>query len=104
MATKKTKGDDMDGLLGDEAATALVPVEQRQILVIEGEEVLAARVDTDVYVPLRPLCDALGIKSYGQVARIKRDDVMAEGLRALRITTLGGTQVMQCLHLESVPL
>jgi len=104
MATKKTKGDDMDGLLGDEAATALVPVEQRQILVIEGEEVLAARVDRDVYVPLRPLCDALGIKSYGQVARIKRDDVMAEGLRALRITTVGGTQVMQCLHLESVPL
>jgi len=74
MATKKTKGDDMDGLPGDEAATALVPVEQRQILVIEGEEVLAARVDRDVYVPLRPLCDALaGSRAFMSATHVDAD-------------------------------
>ena len=84
--------------------TALIPSEQRQVLVVEGEEVLAVRLGADIYVPLNPLCAALGIASNRQIARIRRDEVMAEGMRPVRIDTSGGPQVMQCLHLESVPL
>jgi hypothetical protein len=56
------------------------------------------------YVPLRPLCDGLCVQLNGQIARIRRDEVMAEGQRLLRVETEGGPQTMQALHLESMPL
>jgi hypothetical protein len=82
----------------------LITRDQRHVL-IEGEEVLAAWVgETDIYIPLRPMCDALGIVARAQITRIKRDEVMAEHLRSLRIDTPGGPQTVQALHLETVPL
>lgn len=87
---------------GDEAA--LVPLEQRHIE-IEGEDVLAAWTGQhDVYVPLTPICEALGVAPGAQVRRIRRDDVLAEQLRFLRIDTPGGPQTVQALHLEAVPM
>ncbi len=72
----------------------LVAREQRRVL-IEGEEILAAWVgETDIYIPLRPMCDTLGIVSRSQITRIKRDEVMAEHLRSLRIDTPGGPQTV----------
>ncbi len=89
----------------DTASTVLIPVEQRQITLMEGDEVVAARVNPDaIYLPLRVLCDNLGIGYSAQFARLKRDDVLAEGLRRLKIQTAGGVQTMQCLELEAVPL
>lgn len=83
---------------------ALTSIEQRQVL-IEGETVAAVWAgQQDIYLPLRPLCDALGVQINGQIARIKRDEVMAEGLKQVRVETDGGPQIMQALHLESVPL
>jgi len=73
-------------------------------MIIEGEEVLAARVETDIYVPIRPLCEALGVAPQSQLARIRRDEVLAEDLHSLRISTPGGPQTVQALHLESLPL
>ena len=82
----------------------LITRDQRHVL-IEGEKVLAAWVgETDIYIPLRPMCDALGIVARAQITRIKRDEVMAEHLRFLRIDTPGGPQIVQALHLETVPL
>jgi len=84
---------------------AMVPVEQRQVILMDGDEVLAARVEPDgIYLPLRPICDSLGIGYSAQFNRLKRDEVLAEGLRRLKIKTAGGTQTMQCLDLEGVPL
>lgn len=88
----------------ESAAPALEPIEQRQVL-FEGEEVVAVWAgQQDIYLPLRPLCEALGVQLNGQIARIKRDEVIAEGLRPIRVATEGGPQTMQALHLESVPL
>jgi hypothetical protein len=82
----------------------LVPLEQRHIEV-EGEDVLAAWTgQRDVYVPLTPICQALGVAPAAQVRRIRRDDVLAEQLRLLRIDTPGGPQTVQALHLEAVPM
>src|SRR2546422_1431077 len=87
------------------AAPVVVPVEQRTVALFEGDDVLAARGDTgDIYLPLRPICDSLGISYPTQITRIKKDEVLAEGLRQLRIMTAGGPQTMQCLELEAVPL
>lgn len=110
MARKTTSHGGGDG--GAQGATEnsagmpglLIPIEQRQVMIIEGEEVVAARVGRDVYVPIRPLCEALGVAPQSQVARIRRDDVLAEDLHSLRISTPGGPQTVQALHLESVPI
>lgn len=89
----------------DTSSAVLIPTEQRHITLMEGDEVVAARVEPDlIYLPLRLLCDNLGIGYPAQFARLKRDDVMAEGLRRLKIQTVGGMQTMQCLELETVPL
>lgn len=91
--------------MGEEAPdTALIPTSQRTILLVEGEEVTAVRVGSDIYVPVNPLCAALGVAPNRQIARIRRDDVMAEHLRPVRVATAGGQQTLQCLHLESIPL
>jgi hypothetical protein len=84
--------------------TALVATDLRHV-VIEGDDILAARVDAgDIYLPLRSMCDALGVSYQGQIARIRRDEILAEGLHSLRVETGGGVQNVQALHLECVPL
>ena len=93
-----------DGQAATEEGGVLIPREQRHVL-IEGEDVLAAWIgERDIYIPLRPMCEALGIVARAQITRIKRDDVMAERLRSLRLETPGGLQTVQALHLEAVPL
>ncbi len=88
-----------------DTGTALTTVEHRQVTLLDGDEVLAARVEGgDIFVPIRPLCTALGLASQSQIRRIRADEVLAESLRDLRITAVGGTQTYQCLHLEAVPL
>ena len=89
----------------DSFVAAVIPVEQRHVTLMDGDEVLAARIEPDgIYLPLRPICDNLGIGYSAQFNRLKRDDVLAEGLRRLKIKTAGGTQTMQCLELEGIPL
>jgi hypothetical protein len=88
----------------DPGDAALIAGEVRHV-VIEGDDIMAARVDAgDIYLPLRSMCDALGVSYQGQVARIRRDEVLADGLRTLRVETGGGIQGVQALHLECVPL
>jgi len=84
--------------------TVLVASDLRHV-VIEGDDILAVRVNEgDIYLPLRSMCEALGVSYQGQVARIRRDEVLADGLHVLRVETGGGAQSAQALHLECVPL
>jgi len=88
-----------------DTGTTLMTVEHRQVTLLDGDEVLAARVEGgDIFVPIRPLCTALGLASQSQIRRIRADEVLAESLRDLRIAAAGGAQTYQCLHLEAVPL
>jgi len=44
---------------GDKAR-ALVPVDERRVTLMEGDEVLAMRAeDGTIYLPLRPVCESL---------------------------------------------
>jgi len=73
--------DDEQAVTGE--GGVLIPREQRHVL-IEGEDVLAVWIgERDIYIPLRPMCEALGIVARAQITRIKRDDVMAERLKTL---------------------
>ncbi len=94
-----------DGNAAAATAAVLVPSEQRLVTIVDDEEIPAALIaGQDIYLPIRPLCHTLGIASQMQITRIKADEVLAENLRRVRLTTPGGPQTVQALHIESVPL
>jgi hypothetical protein len=87
-----------------EQTPALVPVEERQVD-FYGDDITAALVETStqetIYVPLRPLCEYLGLDWSAQLQRLKRDAVLSELQGVVIITTpSGGPQEMVCLPLE----
>lgn len=85
----------------------LVPLEERNVD-FYGDEITAVLVEAasgpDVYVPVRPLCGYLGLAWSGQYERIKRDPVLADALRTVRVTrTEAGRRETICLPLEMLP-
>lgn len=79
-------------------------VKDRREVEILGDRLTAARVeDGTIYLPLRGLCDALGLETQGQSRRIRRDEAMRDDLQTISIETEGGVQSMQVLPLETVP-
>ncbi len=68
--------------------TALTPIEVRTVE-FYGDEIIGALVRTgdeaQVYVPIRPLCDYLGLAWSGQFERIKRDEVLSEAIKGVRV-------------------
>src|SRR5690349_4822191 len=87
----------------------LNPIEVRTVE-FYGDEITGALVragdEAQVYVPIRPICDYLGLAWSGQFERIKRDEVLSEAIKGVRVTRTpqeGGTQEMLCLPLELLP-
>lgn len=66
---------------------ALVPVEQKQVE-FYGDTIIAVRTrGGGIYVPIRPICDLLGVDWSAQRRRIARDPVMGEESMSVAITT-----------------
>src|SRR3954453_6303286 len=93
----------------DDPSAVLTPLEERMID-FYGDSIVAALVTVDdqpeVYVPLRPLCDYLGLDWSAQRRRIGRDPVLAEMLQPLRLTRgkpAGGDPEVLSLPLEYLP-
>ncbi len=87
-------------------ATALAVVDQRQIALLEADDALLAvrAEDGEIYVGMRSTCASLGLQPNGQLRRIRADEVMAEGLREVRVrTATRGLQTLQGLRLDVVP-
>lgn len=89
---------------------ALVPIEQKQVVFYE-DEITAVLVNAErgqeVYVPIRPICEMLGIDWPSQSRRIKRDAVLAKHLAGVVVMTTpdpltggGGPQTASCLPLD----
>ncbi len=91
--------------MAEDTGKALTPVEER-IVQFYGDEIKGVRVtrspsgQSEFYVPLRPLCDYLGVSYSGQRERIERDAVLSTKLQSVIIDTSGGPQEMQCLSLD----
>lgn len=91
---------------------ALVPIEQRQVD-FYGDNITAALVQVgdeapQVYVPLRPICDYLGLDWSAQMRRTRRDEILNEALISVAImaTEIGrgqGSRTVLCLQLEQLP-
>ena len=90
---------------------ALVPIEQREVVFYE-DEITAVVVhppekdEPEIFVPIRPICDFLGVSFAGQRERINRDTVLSESTRFVRVTrtnTGGGNPNMLAIPLEFMP-
>lgn len=81
----------------------LIPLEQKDVLFYE-DEITAVRVRRDgeiqVFVPLRPIVELLGLDWSGQLRRVRNDAVLAEEVQPVRVETAGGPQEMPCLPLD----
>lgn len=95
----------------DENQTALIPVEQKEVL-FYGDTLIAVRAvsteskESQIYVPVKPISDALGLNWSGQHARINRDEVLSQEATLIRIDTgniVGGRPDQLCLPLEFIP-
>ncbi|HYN87543.1 MAG TPA: phage antirepressor N-terminal domain-containing protein [Ardenticatenaceae bacterium] len=86
-----------------EMPAPMTPAEQRSID-FYGEELVAVQdAEGTVWLPMRPLCDVLGVVWSSQRDRISRDAVMGEVVRAIRVVRpgeRGGAQEMACLPLD----
>ncbi len=83
------------------------PVEQKLVALTPGgdDEVLAARTETsEIYLPVKPICTALGVSWTSQYRKIKADDILLESVRTLRLQTRGGVQNLVCMDVEAIPL
>lgn len=72
------------------------------------DEILGVHVSLEgketVFVPVRPLCEKLGLRRYDQIVKIKDDEVLAEGSMELTLPSEGGNQVTFCLRHDLVPM
>src|SRR4051812_39338481 len=95
-----------------EETGALIPIEEKQVS-FYGDDITAVLVEVDsqeqIFVPLRPICEYLGLNWSAQLQRTRRDEVMAEALNSVFITHTeipgvgkGGREVI-CLSLEQLP-
>lgn len=81
----------------------LIPVEQQTIM-FRGKPLIVVRLpDGRPGVVLRWICENLGLAPVGQVARIKRTEVIADDLVYVQVQTEGGFQTMPTLVLDSAP-
>src|SRR4051794_38910663 len=80
---------------------AIVPV-RAQTVDFYGDQLPAAQTDDEtIYVPLRPICEALGLDWPSQTRRVRRDPVLVGALRWVAImTTHRGEQRFLALPLK----
>jgi hypothetical protein len=84
---------------------ALVPQVQKQIL-FYGDQIVAVQMeDGSVFVPIRQMCELLGIGYQGQIDRIRRDAVLQKYEAEVLVANPegGGAQATNCLALKYVP-
>jgi ferritin-like metal-binding protein YciE len=88
-------------LMAEEKGLAVV--EQKEVTFYEDAIVAVRLADSSIYIPVKPICDLLGVDWGGQYRRIQRDPVLSEEIRPIDVTsTRRGTQPMVCLPLDYI--
>ena len=84
---------------------ALIPTEEQKVD-FYGDEIVAVSLEIDgqhkVYVPLRPICEYLGLSWSSQLQKLREDEVLSEGLSSVLLSNTEGrpalTKVLQFLE------
>ena len=95
------------------ADKALAPIVQREVIFYEDvitAVLISHNGKEEIYIPLRPLCEYLGLDWSAQYRRINRDAVFSEVSQGVAVTTTpspdgrgGGVQEMVSLPLKFLP-
>ena len=84
---------------------ALMPVEERTV-VFYGDEIKGVIIrshpdaGSSVFIPVRPMCDFLGITWPAQRRRLVSDPVLSAEVETVVVSTEGGRQEMLCIPLD----
>jgi len=82
----------------------LTVIEQREITFYD-DQVIAVKVeDEKIYVPIRPICDLIGVDSASQRQRIDRDLVLSEVVKLCDVVTTSQGQTPQRRTMTALPL
>lgn len=72
---------------------SLVPVEQKEVEFYSDMIVAVRLADGGVYIPIKPVCDLLGVDWGGQYRRVQRDPVLSQEIQRIDVTsTRRGTE------------
>jgi hypothetical protein len=89
---------------------SLEPSEQKTIIFYDDELTAVKLPDGEIWVPVRRLCDNLGLTWSSQYMRIQRDEVLSEAAKTVLVTRTvkpgergGGAVETVCLPLDLVP-
>src|SRR5690349_6707139 len=83
---------------------ALVPVQERTVLFYGDNIPVAQAADGELYVPLRPLTDFLGLDASAQRRRVARNRILQRRARDVSFTAADGKRyAMLALPLELLP-
>lgn len=83
------------------AENAIVPVEQKTILFYEDEITAVRTGEGDIFIPVKPIVDRLGLNWSGQYSRLRRDPILREEQRICVIQTRQrGAQEAVCIPLD----
>jgi Tfp pilus assembly protein PilN len=79
------------------------PIEQLAVTFFETPCLAVRSRDGTIYMAIRDVCDAIGLRLSGQLRRLRTHPDLKAGLARFRVTTAGGLQAVDCLILEFVP-
>lgn len=86
---------------------AIIPADQKQII-FYGDEITAVLINdhgqAQVYIPIRPICETLGVDWSAQYRRIKRDPVLAQEVIPCVVVTATQGQPEQRREVLCLPL
>ncbi len=83
----------------------LTVVEQKQVEFYDDKLTAVRADDGQIYASVRHMCNALGIKRpQRQTDRMKRDEVLSEGLERVPIMGTRGRQQSYVLRVDLIPL
>jgi hypothetical protein len=86
---------------------SLVPVVQKEVIFYEDVITAVRANDGNIYVPIRPICDLLGVDAAAQRRRVQRDPVLSAEARPCDVVTASQGQpdqrrLMLCLPLDFI--
>lgn len=71
-----------------------------QTISFNNQSLITVEQNGNHYVAMKPICENIGLAWEPQVLRIKRDEVLSQGMIVMIIPTNGGNQNMICLPIK----
>lgn len=76
---------------------------KQKITTVNGVEIYAEKTENGIFIPIKPICDAIGIAARPQREKIQEDEILSSvGMLSISTGVDGKQYEMYCLPLEYV--